>query len=105
MGGKQVRHTSEAVDSRCRSVSEILEKIGLNLEVVPYRAYGHTDLCFREKGRSGLRPIVEGITAGEAFDCISAVQSVLVEVWNVLVDDRVRHKKTTTKKTTTKKGK
>jgi hypothetical protein len=98
MGGKQVRHTSEAVDSRCRSVSEILEKIGLNLEVVPYRAYGHTDLCFREKGQSGLRPIVEGITAGEAFDCISAVQSVLVEVWNVLVDDRVRHKKTTTKK-------
>jgi len=90
MGGKQVRHTSEAVDSRCRSVSEILEKIGLNIEVVPYRAYGHTDLCFRENGQSGIRPIVEGITAGEAFDCISAVQSVLVEVWNGLVDGRVR---------------
>ena len=85
-----MRHTSEAVDSRCRSVSEILEKIGLNIEVVPYRAYGHTDLCFRETGQSGIRPIVEGITAGEAFDCISAVQSVLVEVWNGLVDGRVR---------------
>ena len=85
-----MRHTSEAVDSRCRSVSEMLDKIGLNLEVVPYRAYGHTDLCFREKGQSGLRPIVEGITTGEAFDCISAVQSVLVEVWNGLVDGRVR---------------
>jgi hypothetical protein len=85
-----MRHTSEAVDSRCRSVSEILGKIGLGLEVVPYRAYGHTDLCFRERGQSGLRSIVQGLTTSEAFDCVTSMQGVMIEVWNGLVNGNVR---------------
>ena len=84
------RCTSEHVDSRLESVSLLLEKMGLDLEVIPYRSYGHTEIAFRTKWESGIRSVVDGLTCREAFDCATAMQAVLLEVWNGLSDGRIR---------------